>query len=123
MNIIKILIKSKNLGSIYNYKINQQNFINFNQSYYNNLISYNFNVSNVSFFYDFNKDNYVSEFELHFDEKENDLISKIKLYDSFSIFKHKHYKENLYLKVNYLRKETHEINLFSNKKNNDVFLL
>jgi len=114
---LKILLKSKNLGSIKNHMDNKNSFIEFHKDYYKNLIRHNYNIRNVSLYQDFDNNNFISEIDINF-SKDNDDIEKLKEEDLFYLFKRKYYNKNLYLKVNYLKKDHSEFDI-----NDDVFLL
>lgn len=126
MNTLKILLKTKNFGSIQNSLINKNNFIKFNKDYCHNLTRYNYNIKNVSVFEDTENSNFLSEIELDISAEsfigvhEKNIMEKLKQDDLFYLFRRKYYENNLYLKINYLKpqKITDILN-----HNQDIFLL
>lgn len=127
-NILKILIKSKNFGAVKNSVINKQNFVKFNKDYCQNLTRYNYNVKNLNVFEDHENSNFISEIELDITSEKfidghvdsTDLIHSLKKDDLFYLFRRKHYNDNLFLKINYLKPYDFPKESFENK---DIFLL
>ena len=126
-NILKILIKSKNFGAVKNSVINKQNFVKFNKDYCQNLTRYNYNVKNLNVFEDHENSNLISQIELDITSEkflgghvDSNVINKLKTDDLFYLFRRKHYNDNLFLKINYLRPYNFPKESFENK---DIFLL
>jgi len=127
MNTLKILIKSKNLGTVHHSVINKQNFVKFNKDYCHNLARYNWDVKNLNIFEDHENSNFISEIELDVTSEkflgghvDSNVLNKLKNDDLFYLFRRKYYTDNLFLKINYLKpydfpKEPLE--------NQDIFLL
>lgn len=117
MNTLKILLKSKNLGCIKSSYKNKNTFIQFSQDYCRNLTRYNYHIKNVNVYEDSENCNFISEINLEI--YGNDILTKLKEDDLFYLFRRKYYKENLYLKINYLHPQI--ISVFD--MNQDIFLL
>jgi len=127
MNTLRILIKSKNFGSIHNTLINKNNFIKFNKDYCHNLTRYNYKVKNLNVFEDTENSNFVSEIELDVSAEnflgghtDSNILTKLKQDDLFYLFRRKYYGQNLYLKVNYLKPYNIPKDISDNQ---DIFLL
>jgi hypothetical protein len=127
MNTLRILIKSKNFGSIHDSLINKNNFIQFNKDYCHNLTRYNYKIKNLNVFDDTENSNFISEVELDISAEKflggyhgENILTKLKQDDLFYLFRKKYYQHNLYLKVNYLKPYDIPKNITDTQ---DIFLL
>ena len=123
MNILKIVLKSKNISSCRNVFLNKSNFICIQKDYYKNLLRYNYNIHNISLYQSLDNNVFLSEIELDISNETDDVLERLKSDDNFNLLKKKYYTESISsfsfdLEVNYFKRE-----IFPYHINDDIFLL